>query len=76
MVFSGTGSWPHLSLEPSSEPVPMPVVGAETPGLFHTGERLFIFRNLKDPEVSLHVPPRRKKNFLNAKKATWTLGSD
>ncbi|XP_045690282.1 limbin isoform X3 [Phyllostomus hastatus] len=75
-LFSGKGSWPHLSLEASGELVPVPVVGAETTDLFHTGERLFVFRNLKDPEISLHVPPRRKKNFLNAKKAAWALGAD
>ncbi|XP_035874588.1 limbin isoform X2 [Phyllostomus discolor] len=75
-VFSGKGSWPHLSLEPSGELVPVPVVGAEATDLFHTGERLFVFRNLKDPEIPLQVPPRRKKNFLNAKKAAWALGAD
>ncbi|KAM5340567.1 limbin isoform 2-T2 [Glossophaga mutica] len=76
MMFSGKGSWPQLSLEPSGELVPVPMVGAETTGLFHTGEKLFIFRNPKDPEISLHVPPRKKRNFLNAKKTTWILGAD
>ena len=75
-MFSGKGSWPHLPLEPSGELVPVPIVGAETMDLFNTGEKLFIFRNPKDPEISLHIPPRKKKNFLNAKKATWTLGAD
>ncbi|XP_054438205.1 limbin [Pteronotus mesoamericanus] len=75
-TLPGEGSWPHLTLESSDELVPVPLVGAETIDLLNTGEKLFIFRNPVDPEVSLHVPPRRKKNFLNAKKATWALGLD
>ncbi|XP_058157184.1 limbin isoform X1 [Dasypus novemcinctus] len=77
MGFSGKGSWPHLSLEPIGEPVPLPVVGAEAIDLLNTGEKLFIFRNPKEPEISLHAPPRKKKkNFLNAKKATWASSLD
>ncbi|XP_036901956.1 limbin isoform X2 [Sturnira hondurensis] len=76
MMFSGKGSWPHLSLEPSGEMEPVPIVGAETMDLLHTGEKLFVFRNPKDPEISLRIPPRKKKSFLNAKKAAWTLGAD
>ncbi|XP_031293441.2 limbin isoform X6 [Camelus dromedarius] len=74
MAFSGKGSWPHLSLESVGELAPVPIVGAETIDLFNTGEKLFIFRNPREPEISLHVPPRKKKNFLNAKKATWASG--
>ncbi|XP_067591597.1 limbin isoform X4 [Pseudorca crassidens] len=75
VIFSGKGSWPHLSLESIGELAPVPIVGAETIDLLNTGEKLFIFRNPKEPEISLHLPPRKKKkNFLNAKKATWALG--
>ena len=74
VIFSGKRSWPHLSLESTDELTPVPVVGAEAVDLLNTGEKLFIFRNPKEPEISLHVPPRKKKNFLNAKKAAWALG--
>ncbi|XP_044801586.2 limbin isoform X4 [Bubalus bubalis] len=75
VIFSGKGSWPHLSLESTDELTPVPIVGAEAVDLLNTGEKLFIFRNPKEPEISLHVPPRKKKkNFLNAKKAAWALG--
>ncbi|XP_066892496.1 limbin isoform X3 [Kogia breviceps] len=75
VIFSGKGSWPHLSLESIGELAPVPIVGAETIDLLNTGEKLFIFRNPKEPEISLYLPPRKKKkNFLNAKKASWALG--
>ncbi|XP_017394636.1 limbin [Cebus imitator] len=76
MIFSGKGGWPHLSLEPIGELAPVSIVGAETIDILNTGEKLFIFRNPKEPEISLRVPPRKKKNFLNAKKATQALGMD
>ncbi|XP_004624728.1 limbin [Octodon degus] len=76
LVFSGKGSWPHLPLEPIGEPAPVPIAGTETIDVLGTGERLFIFRNPKEPEISLHVPPRKKKNFLNARKASRALGLD
>ncbi|XP_066241302.1 limbin isoform X2 [Saccopteryx leptura] len=77
MLFSGKGSWPHLSLEAGGELVPVPVVGAEAIDLWNTGEKVFIFRNPEGPELSPRAPPRRKKkNFLNAKKATWASGVD
>ncbi|XP_023593725.1 limbin [Trichechus manatus latirostris] len=77
MVFPGKGSWPHLSLEPLGERAPVPIIGADTVDLLNTGEKLFIFRSPKEPEISLHIPPRRKKkNFLNAKKAIWASGMD
>ncbi|EPQ06701.1 Limbin, partial [Myotis brandtii] len=75
-VCSGKGGWPHLSLESSGDLVPVPIVGAEAIDLLNTGEKLFIFRNPAEPEVSLRVPPRKKKNFLNAKKAAWAAGVD
>ncbi|KAM6220850.1 LOW QUALITY PROTEIN: limbin [Rhynchocyon petersi] len=77
VAYPGKGSWPHLSLEPLGELAPVSIVGAEAVDLLDTGEKLFIFRNPMEPEISLHVPPRRKKrNFLNAKKATWASGLD
>ncbi|XP_005408880.1 PREDICTED: limbin isoform X1 [Chinchilla lanigera] len=76
LIFSGKGSWPHLSLEPVGELAPVPIVGTETIDVLNTGEKLFIFRNPKEPEISLHVPPRKKKNFLNARKASRVLGLD
>ncbi|XP_069351659.1 limbin [Eulemur rufifrons] len=76
MIFSGKGRWPQLSLEPLGELAPVPLVGAETTHVLNTGEKLFIFRNRKEPEISLHIPPRKKKNFLNAKKATRASGMD
>ncbi|XP_026889247.1 limbin isoform X3 [Acinonyx jubatus] len=76
-ALPGKGSWPHLSLESVGEVAAVPIVGAEAIDLLNTGEKLFIFRNPKEPEISLHFPPRRKKkNFLNAKKATWASGLD
>ncbi|XP_075400662.1 limbin isoform X2 [Tenrec ecaudatus] len=75
LVFPGKGSWPHLSLEPLGELAPVSIVGTDTEDFLNTGERLFIFRNPKEPEIALHVPPRRKKkNFLNAKKGAWASG--
>ncbi|XP_046512702.1 limbin isoform X2 [Equus quagga] len=77
MTFSGKGSWPHLSLESVSELAPVPIVGTDTIDLLDTGEKIFIFRNPKEPEISLHFASRKKKkNFLNAKKAAWALGLD
>lgn len=75
-VCSGDAGWPRLSLESGGDLVPVPVVGAEAVDLLNTGEKLFIFRNPAEPELSLHVPPRKKKNFLNAKKAAWAAGVD
>ncbi|XP_069869048.1 limbin isoform X2 [Dipodomys merriami] len=72
-AFSGKGSWPHLPLEPLGEPAPIPISGAETIDVLNTGEKLFLFRNPKEPDFSLHIPTRRKKNFLNSKKASRAL---
>lgn len=76
VMFSGKGSWPQLSLEPIGEPAAVPIVGVDTIDVLNTGEKLFIFRNPQEPEISLHVPPRRKrKNFLNTKKASRVLAT-
>ncbi|XP_038197601.1 limbin [Arvicola amphibius] len=76
VTFPGKGSWPHLSLEPIGELAPMPITGADTMDILNTGEKIFVFRSPKEPEIALRVPPRRKKNFLNAKKASRALGLD
>ncbi|XP_049997299.1 limbin isoform X3 [Alexandromys fortis] len=76
VTFPGKGSWPHLSLEPIGELAPMPITGEETMDILNTGEKIFVFRSPKEPEIALRVPPRRKKNFLNAKKASKALGLD
>ncbi|CAK6433310.1 unnamed protein product [Pipistrellus nathusii] len=75
-VCSGDGGWPRLSLEAGGDLVPVPIVGAEALDFLGTGEKLFIFRNSAEPELALHGPPRRKKNFLNTKKAAWAAGAD
>ncbi|KAL1790143.1 limbin isoform X1 [Sigmodon hispidus] len=74
--FPGKGSWPHLSLEPTGALEPMPITGVDTLDVLNTGEKIFVFRSPKEPEIALRVPPRRKKNFLNAKKASKALGLD
>ncbi|KFO25750.1 Limbin, partial [Fukomys damarensis] len=76
LMFSGRGSWPHLSPEPIGELASVTIVGSDTIDVLNTGEKLFIFRNPKEPEISLLIPPRKKKNFLNAKKASRALGLD
>ncbi|XP_031197773.1 limbin isoform X3 [Mastomys coucha] len=76
VMFPGKGSWPHLSLEPIGELAPIPIRGADTMDILNTGEKIFVFRSPKEPEISLRVPPRKKKNFLNAKKASRALGLD
>lgn len=76
VMFPGKGSWPHLSLEPIGELAPIPITGADAMDILNTGEKIFVFRSPREPEISLRVPPRRKKNFLNAKKANRALGLD
>ncbi|KAG8505842.1 Limbin [Galemys pyrenaicus] len=78
LLFPGKGRWPQLTLEPVGEPVPVPIVGAEAVDLLNTGEKLFLFRNPAEPEIALHIPAgrRKKKSFLNAKKATRASAGD
>lgn len=77
VAFSGEGDWPHLALESGGELAPVPIVGVETIDVLDTGEKLFLFRTPAEPEVTLRIPPRKKKkNFLNAKKAAWALALD
>ena len=75
-MFPGKGSWPHLSLEPIGELAPIPITGADAMDILNTGEKIFVFRSPREPEISLRVPPRRKKYFLTAKKANTALGLD
>ncbi|XP_074879006.1 limbin isoform X2 [Buteo buteo] len=60
----------HPPMEQSDLPVPLDTVTAEAIELLDTGEKVFLFREPSDPIVSLHNYPRKKKkNFLNSKKA-------
>nr|XP_021486366.1 limbin isoform X2 [Meriones unguiculatus] len=76
VMFPGKGSWPHLSVEPIGELAAIPITGADTMDILNTGEKIFVFRSPKEPEISFRVPPKKKKNFLNSKKASRTLGLD
>lgn len=77
-VFSGADNWPHLALEPLGEAAPVAIMAAEAVDILNTGERLFIFRSPMEPEFSLRgsAQKKKKKNFLNAKKAARALGLD
>ncbi|XP_069649902.1 limbin isoform X3 [Haliaeetus albicilla] len=60
----------HPPMEQSDLPVPLDTATAEAIELLDTGEKVFLFREPSDPIVSLHNYPRKKKkNFLNSKKA-------
>ncbi|NXR02291.1 LBN protein, partial [Sagittarius serpentarius] len=60
----------HPLMEQSDSPVPLNTATAEAIELLDTGEKVFLFRELSDPVLSLHNSPRKKKkNFLNSKKA-------
>ncbi|XP_052636460.1 limbin isoform X1 [Harpia harpyja] len=60
----------HPPMEQSDLPVPLNTATAEVIELLDTGEKVFLFREPRDPIVSLHNSPRKKKkNFLNSKKA-------
>ncbi|XP_041258979.1 limbin [Onychostruthus taczanowskii] len=67
----------HLGCSPAYPPVgqPDPPVSlnsatAEAIELSDTGEKIFLFREPSDPKLALHTFPRKKKkNFLNSKKA-------
>ncbi|XP_074760603.1 limbin isoform X2 [Athene noctua] len=57
-------------IERSNPPVPLNTATAEAIELLDTGEKVFLFREPSDPILSLHNSPRKKKkNFLNSKKA-------
>ncbi|NWR42886.1 LBN protein, partial [Regulus satrapa] len=67
----------HLGCSPAHPPVdqqPDPPLSlhsaaAEAIELLDTGEKIFLFREPSDPVLALHNFPRKKKNFLNSKKA-------
>ncbi|XP_026702522.1 limbin isoform X3 [Athene cunicularia] len=57
-------------IEQSNPPVPLNAATVEAIELLDTGEKVFLFREPNDPILSLHNSPRKKKkNFLNSKKA-------
>ncbi|NXD78934.1 LBN protein, partial [Halcyon senegalensis] len=58
------------SVEQSDPPVPLNAATDEAIERLDTGEKIFVFREPSDPVLSLHNSPRKKKkNFLNSKKA-------
>ncbi|NWX10574.1 LBN protein, partial [Caloenas nicobarica] len=60
----------HPPVEQSDPPVPLNTATAEAIELLDTGEKVFLFRETSDPIFSLQNSPRKKKkNFLNSKKA-------
>ncbi|NXK27263.1 LBN protein, partial [Arenaria interpres] len=61
---------PRPPMEQSDPPVPLNIATGEAIELLDTGEKVVLFRELSDPILSLHNSPRKKKkNFLNSKKA-------
>ncbi|NXP74349.1 LBN protein, partial [Ramphastos sulfuratus] len=60
----------HPPMEHSDPPVPLSTATVEAIELLDTGEKVFLFRELSEPVLALHNSPRKKKkNFLNSKKA-------
>ncbi|XP_075608627.1 LOW QUALITY PROTEIN: limbin [Balearica regulorum gibbericeps] len=60
----------HPPMERSDPPLSLNTATAEAIELLDTGEKVFLFREPSDPVLSLHNSPRKKKkNFLNSKKA-------
>ncbi|KAM9381974.1 limbin [Phaethornis superciliosus] len=60
----------HLPGEHFDPPVPFSTGAAEALEISDTGEKVFLFREPSDPILSLHnSPKKKKKNFLNSKKA-------
>ncbi|XP_074087694.1 limbin [Macrotis lagotis] len=63
-------SLPKLSSDYVGQTSEVHIRGAEMSDLLSTGEKLFIFRNPEEPTISLCASSKRKKkNFLNSKKA-------
>ncbi|NXX62619.1 LBN protein, partial [Scopus umbretta] len=77
LAFLEKASFIHLGCSPtcppmehSDPPVPLNTATAEAIELLDTGEKVFLFREPSDAILSLHNSPRKKKkNFLNSKKA-------
>uniref|UniRef100_A0A8C8S2F8 EvC ciliary complex subunit 2 n=1 Tax=Pelusios castaneus TaxID=367368 RepID=A0A8C8S2F8_9SAUR len=62
----------HPPVEPSGQPDSLNTASEEAIALLDTGEKIFLFRDQKEPVLALHSSPRKKKkNFLNSKKAAW-----
>ncbi|XP_075355846.1 limbin isoform X3 [Mycteria americana] len=60
----------HPPMEQSDPPVCLNTATAEVIEQLDTGEKVFLFREPRDPILALHNSPRKKKkNFLNSKKA-------
>ncbi|KAJ7403371.1 Limbin [Pitangus sulphuratus] len=60
----------HPPMEQSDPPVSVKTATNEAIELLETGEKIFLFREPSDPVPALHNSPRKKKkNFLNSKKA-------
>ncbi|NXM19413.1 LBN protein, partial [Ploceus nigricollis] len=60
----------HPPVEQSDSPVSLNPATAEAIELLDTGEKIFLFREPSDPVLPLHnFPRKKKKNFLNSKKA-------
>ncbi|NWZ90342.1 LBN protein, partial [Nesospiza acunhae] len=56
--------------DPNDPPVSLNSAAAETIELLDTGEKILLFREPSDPKLALHnFPRKKKKNFLNSKKA-------
>ncbi|XP_067412507.1 limbin isoform X2 [Emydura macquarii macquarii] len=77
LAFMERASFSHLEylsrhplVEPSGQPDSLNTASAEAIELLDTGEKIFLFRDQRDPILALHSSPRKKKkNFLNSKKA-------
>ncbi|NWI40302.1 LBN protein, partial [Picathartes gymnocephalus] len=60
----------HPPMEEPDPPVSLNSATAEAIELLDTGEKIFLFREPSDPVLALHnFPRKKKKNFLNSKKA-------
>ncbi|NXP00317.1 LBN protein, partial [Certhia brachydactyla] len=60
----------HPPVEQPDPPVSLNSATAEAIELLDTGEKIFLFREPSDPILTLHnFPRKKKKNFLNSKKA-------
>ncbi|NWY74855.1 LBN protein, partial [Erithacus rubecula] len=60
----------HPPMDQPGPPVSLNSATAEAIELLDTGEKIFLFREPRDPTLALHnFPRKKKKNFLNSKKA-------
>uniref|UniRef100_A0A8B9D9Z7 EvC ciliary complex subunit 2 n=1 Tax=Anser cygnoides TaxID=8845 RepID=A0A8B9D9Z7_ANSCY len=60
----------HPPMEQSGQYVSLNTATVESIEVLDTGEKVFLFREQSDPVLSFHNSPRKKKkNFLNSKKA-------